>query len=132
MRAAVLDSFAVLAFLFKEHGWQVVQDLLEELADAGETASVAAPNWAEVRYVVERKAGMGRWPEASSKLLGLPIEVVSADKAMAEVAGQFKASGGMSLADCFAAALASQMKARLYTGDPEFHQVEKDINIVWL
>jgi hypothetical protein len=38
----------------------------------------------------------------------------------------------MSLADCFAAPLAKQEKADLYTGDPEFRAVEKDIKIAWL
>jgi predicted nucleic acid-binding protein len=31
----------------------------------------------------------------------------------------------MSLADCFAAALAKREKAEVYTGDPEFKTVEK-------
>ena len=38
----------------------------------------------------------------------------------------------MSLADCFAAALARERKAVLYTGDPEFKQVEDDVEIAWL
>jgi PIN domain nuclease of toxin-antitoxin system len=38
----------------------------------------------------------------------------------------------MSLADCFCAALAEEKKADLYTGDPEFKAVEKEVRIVWL
>jgi predicted nucleic acid-binding protein len=38
----------------------------------------------------------------------------------------------MSLADCFAAALAKQRKAELYTGDPEFRAVETDLKIIWI
>jgi predicted nucleic acid-binding protein len=38
----------------------------------------------------------------------------------------------MSLADCFAAALAKQRKLEIYTGDPEFKAVEKELKIVWL
>jgi len=30
-----------------------------------------------VRYMVERKAGTGRWPEVRTKLRALPIEIVS-------------------------------------------------------
>jgi hypothetical protein len=37
----------------------------------------------------------------------------------------------MAYADCFAVALASLRKAELYTGDPEFKVVEKDIKVVW-
>jgi predicted nucleic acid-binding protein len=38
----------------------------------------------------------------------------------------------MSLADCFAAALAREKRADLYTGDPAFRSVEKDVKLVWL
>jgi predicted nucleic acid-binding protein len=38
----------------------------------------------------------------------------------------------MSLADCFAAALAIERKAEVYTGDPEFREVEKEVRIVWI
>ena len=51
---------------------------------------------------------------------------------MAESSGEIKATKKMSLADCFAAALAKDLKAELYTGDPEFKGVEKDIRIIWL
>ncbi len=47
-----------------------------------------------------------RWQEVHPKLLGLPLEVVSADQSLAELAGANKAGEKMSLADCFAAALA--------------------------
>jgi hypothetical protein len=38
----------------------------------------------------------------------------------------------MSLADCFAAALAQQKQAAVYTGDPEFKAVEDEVKVVWL
>lgn len=43
-----------------------------------------------------------------------------------------KALKKLSLADCFAAALAKQKKAGLYMGDPDFRSVEKDVKVVWL
>jgi predicted nucleic acid-binding protein len=46
--------------------------------------------------------------------------------------GQLKAVKKMSLADCFAAALAKAEKAEIYTGDPEFKTVEREIKIVRL
>lgn len=132
MRRSVLDSYAVLAFLFHETGYQKVTDLFEKAAQADQDALIAAPNWAEVRYMVERKVGAARWRETRHKLLGLPLEVISADLSLAELAGEIKSTRKMSLADCFAAALAKQRKADLYTGDPEFRAVETDIEIVWL
>ncbi|MBI2360220.1 MAG: type II toxin-antitoxin system VapC family toxin [Deltaproteobacteria bacterium] len=132
MKNSVLDSYAVLTFLFQESGHEAVVALLEKAAAADQAVLIVAPNWAEVRYQVERKVGLSRWEEARTKLLGLPIEIVAADQDLAELAGEFKAGKRMSLADCFCAALAKQKKADLYTGDPEFKAVENNIKIIWL
>jgi ribonuclease VapC len=132
LRNSVLDSYAVLAYLFAESGHEKVVALLEKAADSGKNALIAAPNWAEIRYQTERKAGVSRWEEIREKLLGLPIEIVAVDQRLAEIAGEIKAKRRMSLADCFAAAVARDRKAELYTGDPEFREVQQDIRIVWL
>ena len=132
MKSSVLDSYAVLAFLFRESGYEKVAALFERAAESDKTLLIAAPNWAEVRYMIERKVGLARWREARAKLLGLPIEIISVDQDLAEIAGEIKATNKMSLADCFAAALAKQQKAEIYTGDPEFRAVESDLKIVWL
>ncbi len=132
MKSSVLDSYAVLAFLFQEKGHEKVLDLFEKAAQADQALLIAAPNWAEVRYIVERKVGTARWHETRHKLLGLPLEIVPADQALAELAGEIKVDKIMSLADCFAAALAKHRKADLYTGDPEFRNIEKDVKVAWL
>lgn len=132
MASPVLDSFAVLVFLFKEKGHQKLIDLFEAAADNDEAALISAPNWAEVRYVVERKVGAARWREVRATLLALPLQVVPADRELAEAAGALKATKRMSLADCFAAALAQMNGVAVYTGDPEFKAVERDVNVVWL
>ena len=132
MKNSVLDSFAVLAFLFKETGYDKVVLLLESASKDDEPVHISAPNWAEVRYIIERRKGIDEWHRARLALLAFPIEVRPADRTLAELAGGIKAAKKMSLADCFAAALAKELKAELYTGDPEFHEVEKDVRIVWL
>jgi predicted nucleic acid-binding protein len=132
LRRAVLDSYAVLAFLFREKGHEKVVTALEKAAESDKPLLIVAPNWAEIRYQVERKAGLEAWARTREKLLGLPIEVVPADQELAEEAGGIKARHKMSLADVFAAALAKARKADLYTGDPEFRAVEKNIRVVWL
>jgi predicted nucleic acid-binding protein len=128
----VLDSFALLAFLFKEKGHQKIVDVFDQAAENDEAALIASPNWAEVRYIVQRKVGMERWGEVRSTILALPIQVVAADQALAEAAGALKAAKKMSLADCFAAALAQHKQAAVYTGDPEFKAVAKEVKVVWL
>ena len=132
MKSSVLDSYAVLAFLFNEGGAGKVAELLEKAAESDTFMFIAAPNWAEVRYMVERKVGQGQWGAVRSKLLALPIEIIPADQLLAEIAGEIKVSKKISLADCFAAALALQKKADLYTGDPEFRSIEKEIKVIWL
>ena len=132
MKKAVLDSFAVLAFLFREPGHEKVLKLLETATEEDEAVFLAAPNWAEIRYIVQRRKGVEDWKLVRASLLSLPIQVVSIDRSLAESVGEIKATKKMSLAHCFAAALAKDLKAELYTGDPEFKEVEKDIKIVWL
>ena len=132
MAGVVLDSFAVLAFLFGEPGYKKVLTVLEEAADTDSNLMIAAPNWAEVRYIVERKVGLSEWLRVRARLLGLPLNIVSADQELSEVAGELKVVKKMSLADCFAAALAKREKAEIYTGDPEFKTVEREIKVIWL
>ena len=132
MENSVLDSYAVLAFLFREPGYEKVLKLLEEAAIADQTAFMASPNWAEVYYQVERKLGSTKWQEVRSKLLGLPIEVLAVDRDLAESAAALKVTKKMSLADCFCAAVAKEQKAAVYTGGPEFKAVEREIKIVWI
>jgi len=128
----VLDSFALLVFLFKEKGHQKIIDVFDQAAESDQAALIAAPNWAEVRYIVQRKVGMEKWTEVRSTVLALPLEIVAADQALAEAAGALKAAKKMSLADCFAAALAQQKQAAVYTGDPEFKAVAKEVKVIWL
>ena len=132
MPGVVLDSFAVLAFLFAEPGHEKVLAVLEKAAETDSDLLIAAPNWAEVRYIVERKVGLAEWREVRARLLGLPLEIVPAGQELSELAGELKVTKKMSLADCFAAALAKREKAEIYTGDPEFKAVEREIKVVWL
>lgn len=132
MRNSVLDSYAILAFLFREKGSHIVSDRLKEVAREERVAFIAAPNWAEVRYRVEQKLGSSEWSGVRQRLLGLPLEVVATDQSLAEMAGEFKVIRKMSLVDCFAAALAKQLEADILTGDPEFRAVEKEVRVVWL
>ena len=132
MKNTVLDSYAVLAFLFEENGHETVLDLFEKAVEADKKLLIASPNWAEIRYMVERKVGAAKWAEVRAKLLGLPVDIIDADQSLAEAAGEIKAARKMSLADCFAAALAKQKKAEIYTGDPEFKAMESELKIMCL
>ena len=62
----------------------------------------------------------------------MPLQVVPVDLELTELAADFKANGKLALADAFAAALAKQKKAELFTADLEFKQVEREIKIEWV
>jgi ribonuclease VapC len=61
-----------------------------------------------------------------------PVAVIDADRELTREAARLKASKRLAYADCFAAALARLKNAELYTGDPEFKAVEKEVKVVWL
>jgi len=89
-------------------------------------------NYAEVKYIIIRKAGVREWQEISKILGALPVEFHPVTRELSDIAGDFKSKHSMSLADACAAALAKEKKAELVTGDSEFKCVEKEIRIRWL
>ena len=82
---SVLDSYALLAFLFQEKGHEKVSALLEKAVETDQLLLMSVDTWAEVRYMVERKVGPARWAETRQKVLALPLEVIPADHTMAEI-----------------------------------------------
>ena len=132
MPAAVLDSYALLAFLRGEPGADRVADLLEAAAAHDTPLHMTEVNYAEVKYVVMRKDSAEQWAAIARELPAVPIVFHPADRRLADSAGDFKARFKLSLADAFAAALAKEKKAELVTGDPEFKPLAKEIKIHWL
>lgn len=132
MPATVLDSRALVAYFQDEPGADHIEGLLTKAAQADRPLQMTEVNYAEVKYILIRKDGPEAWEAAARILVGLPIEFHSADRALADLAADFKARLKLSLADAFAAALAKKHKADLVTGDPEFKAVEKEIKIAWL
>ena len=59
-------------------------------------------------------------------------EIVVADLELAARAAWIKLRGGISYADCFAAALAHRDRIPVLTGDPEFRRVEDIVEVAWL
>jgi predicted nucleic acid-binding protein len=132
LRATVFDSYPVLALFFREPGADRVKEILNEAAGSGRPILITAINWAEVLYRVAREQGDAGVADAKHFERTMPMDVVAADLALAELAAEYKAAHKMSIADAFAAALTKQKKAELVTGDPEFKAVESEIKIGWL
>ncbi|MFN6962666.1 MAG: type II toxin-antitoxin system VapC family toxin [Pyrinomonadaceae bacterium] len=132
-RAIVLDSWAVLAFLEDEQpAAELVGDLIADAHDNGVPILMTVVNAGEVWYVSARRAGAAEADRTIQLLREIGVKFVELDWPLTKTAAAFKVKGGISLADCYAAAAAKQNKASLVTGDAEFRQVEDEVSIVWL
>jgi len=126
----VLDAHAVLAFLEAEEGGELVKSLL---SDPGICFYLSVVNLGEIYYIILRERGKEAAEKVEAELNLLKnIRVVDATRKRAKTAGEFKARGGVSYADCFAAALALEKKIPLLTGDREFERVADAVQIIWL
>jgi len=132
MRACVLDTHALLAYLRREPGYEIVKALFVAAARGEMQLLMCCVNAGEALYMTWRKAGAARFDELLALLPDLPIEIRDADMVLTTEAARFKATHKMSYADCFAAALAKLHGAEVVTGDPEFRAVEDEVNVRWL
>jgi predicted nucleic acid-binding protein len=134
LRKEVLHArpFALIAYFRDEPGAEIVENMLVTAGKKDTSLLMTDVNYAEVKYSIIKRDGAEAWAEAARVLEGLSIEFCSTTRALADAAADFKARFKISVADAFAAALAREKKAELVTGDPEFRQFEKDIQIIWL
>jgi PIN domain nuclease of toxin-antitoxin system len=121
-RCIILDACALLAFLRKEPGWDVVHACL---TDAACTNLIHAVNLCEVYYDTIRKSGLRAANQVMDDVLALPISTrEDLDPAFWQAVGHLKSSGRISLADCFAIALAQRERAMVLTSDRrEFERI---------
>ncbi len=108
----------------QEYKWKAVESPKPLLMGMG--------NWGEFYYQITRRFGEQKAQEIEQLIQTLPITLVETNKELTREAARIKATKPMAYADCFAAALARLKKAELYSGDPEFKAVEKEIKIIWV
>ena len=128
----VLDAWAVMAYLQGEPAAKNVADIISDALEQGVPVGMCVVNVGEVWYTVARRRSASDAQEVLRLLREIGIKMVDADFALTGIAAGFKVRGGISYADCFAAALAKQKGGTLVTGDPEFKQLENEIAIEWL
>ena len=131
-KAVVLDAWAVMAYLEDEPAGKKVADIIADAHEKSTALWMSVVNLGEVWYIVARETSEPEADRCEKELRQLGIEFVDADWNLTQQAARYKSQHRMSYADCFAAALAKQKKARLATGDKEFKQVETDVEISWL
>jgi predicted nucleic acid-binding protein len=121
-----------MAYLEDEPGGDIVSDAIADAHEEDIPLLMSVLNVGEVWYVIARETATADAETAVAQLRQLGIEFIAADWHLAKEAARYKAKHKMSYADCFAAALTKQKDAVLLTGDPEFHQIEREIRITWL
>lgn len=128
----VLDSFALLAFLNKEAGFDKVRTLLYTAEATGEPLLMNEINAGEVFYILAKTRSLAQAEDFLHRLAMLPITLASNAFADVLAAARVKAQFPLSYADAFAISTAMRSQATVVTGDPEFHAVAHLVEILWL
>ena len=131
-KTLVLDSWAILAYLEDEPAGEKVADIIADAHENGDVLIMTIVNTGEVWYIIARESSETDAERSIQELRQLGIGFIEADWKLAREAAAFKAKYRMSFADCFAAALAKERKANLVTGDPEFKQLQDNIQVHFL
>ncbi len=131
MKPHVLDAHALMAYFEKEPGFEKIVGIFSQSLERN-NVFITTINFGEVLYIVLRECGEEKALEIETLVSTLPVTIVPVSMDLARQAARFKAFKRMSYADCFSAALAKEMKARLVTGDKEFKEVEDEIDVEWL
>ncbi len=129
----LLDSFAIIAYLNKEKGFERVRHVLSEAQKSGDPVLINEINIGEVYYILFRKRGSeGADYFLETILPSLPILIFS--NAFDDViqAARIKAEYPLSFADCFAVATARKNNSVIMTGDPEFKRIENLVTVEWI
>ena len=131
-KPSVLDSFALVAFLARERGFEKVRALLHEAQASDQPLLMNEINIGEVYYLTARAHSVKRAEGVLHDLETLPIRPVGNTFPQVLDAARLKARFTVSYADAFAAATAVREGARLVTGDPELRSVAHLVEILWI
>ena len=89
-------------------------------------------NLGEVWYSLARRESEEAAEAKVRKFLEMGVHVAGVDWALTRRAARLKTKYRLAYADCFAAALAQQLRCTVVTGDPEFRQFEQEVKVQWL
>ncbi|MEF8827327.1 MAG: PIN domain-containing protein [Halapricum sp.] len=132
----VFDTEAIIAYLYKEPGHELVADLLDEVFSGEANGFLTETNASEVFYLVARFEGLNDAPtdaslrEADRDIRALERQGLELEAADWRLAAEVKADGSISLADAYAVALAYEREATLVAGaDDDFDSLPVDIDL---
>jgi len=127
-----LDSFSLIAFFERDKGFEIVLDLFYRAISDEVELLMNIINWGEVYYIILTEQGNKKAYLFETNFEKLPLELIYPDRSLVKIASSYKAHNSLSYADRIAAATADIHKGILLTGDKEFEQLKKDIDIEWL
>jgi predicted nucleic acid-binding protein len=128
----VFDSYSLLAFLEDEPGADLVERVLRDILKGRAKGFLSVINLGEIYYITLREQGKEEAEGVIELLASYPLRLIDADWSLTREAAVLKGKYRVAYADCFAAALGRKNKAAVLTGDPEFKQMEKEVEILWL
>ena len=132
VKAYVLDTWAVIAYLEDEPSGEQVEDLIATAHEEQIPIYMSVVNVGEVWYTLAREISEEEANASVKSLRDLRIQFENADWELTQEAARFKSKNKMSYADAYAAALAKVKKADLITGDNEFKPLDGEIKISWV
>ena len=132
MKPIVFDSWPLIAFFDNEPSADSVEKLITTALAKEREMKITVINLGEIWYSYARIYSDDVADQIIQNVRSMNIEIVSVDWELAKIAAGFKKSGGLSYADCFAAALAKESGAELITGDPEFKKLDDEVGIIWV
>lgn len=129
----LLDSYALLAYLNNEAGFEMVRNLLNMAQDSGKFILMNEINVGETYYILFRERGSKKSEYFLDTILkSLPIAMIQNNFQLVIEAARIKAEYPLSFADCFAVTTARRERASVITGDQEFKKVEHLVDIEWI
>ena len=131
-RPMVFDSWALLAFLEDEPSAAKVEDLITQANESRGRLLISVINLGEIWYSLARSRSEKAADQAVDEIVRLGFKTIGADWSLTRQAASFKARYRLAYADCFAAALAKIQNCQVVTGDPEFKQLEEEIQVLWV
>ena len=128
----VLDSSAFFALFEDEDGAEIVQNMLEKAEKGEVTIFSSFACYTEVFYITWQKVGADEAQRRLDLMSELAITRVESSQDLGLIAGRLKANHRISFADAWMAATAMILGAILVHKDPEFEELEDELEMLRL
>lgn len=131
-RKGVLDSSALLTFLQKEPGSEIVKKEIEKAQEDGDPLLINLVNFGEIYYLIKKRFGPKILEEILALIEELPIHLYPVSKELMVLAANIKADYNFPFVDSICAATAIKEEGYLLTADFDFKKIEKKLTIHWV